>query len=901
MHPLKTILPLLGILAVPGQLLAQEQILSDSLITDPKQEFRIYDSKVSSLELYPYTTNLSHQLSVGTTGIRSNSPSLPGMSTQLAIRGFSNIYYEQMPAIVVDGNLYRGSLSSINPYTIETLKVINNPFESTLPLGLTADGVIEITTKKLAAQNKWQFNFNTNAGIVGRGVKEYDVFTDAGSFYEMLYLASSSHLFQYGTSWEQAKIIGAEYMENLSGLNQRYDIPNRELIDVSTGKFNRNARPLYEDDFANRFYRKNGFRNQHNLIATKSFKTGYLSINSGYLKERTFVKEADFNRFNAGLNAAWNPIKKLTIGLNASYAQHTLSAIEIPFNLDQYNSPLTDYYTRDINGNKIQTVQGTDSLSRIAYMSKTFLNAPLTTSIISVNPYLEYQFTDQLKLAVRLSYNAENVSSEKHYYRLFSFEYGNDLLQLSYRQLNLNPSLSWSGRKGKHLWNSALQFSHIAHQQTLTRKLRSTSAYLNFDEDFDYQNSNLDWNVAYIFNQSIGFNARINYEENTNENARKNNLAYNALNYALGLHYSIFKPQKNNAHFLIFADYAQQKNFMHFNNERSTAMYEGNVNPYQFIYSYFAPTPSSQQSFTLGLKGSIPDRQLQFRANYFIRNITASRYWQPILGSYFINDGINIRNSGFEFSLQSDILTGKDWRWHTGLNATHFSNKLDGHFFEHSSLWNYKSGEALQTLYLPEWVGVDPQNGRSLYAKMDGSITYDYQMITPDDLKAYRAAPFLFGSFTNRVQWKNLSIGFSLNYSVGGKVLDIDYMNLMQSNRFLSGQNNVHKDMLKSWTPDNPNNEYPAINGFHSYNPWSSYFLTDASWLSIKNVNIQYSFPKRMFNNRSIRGISAYLFADNLFLFSHRQGLDPNTNFQGMKSAQYPMMRTILLGFNLDF
>lgn len=901
MHPLKTILPILGILSVPGKLFAQEQLLTDSLTIDPKQEFRIYDSKVSSLELYPYTTNLSHQLSVNTTGIRSNSPSLPGMSTQLAMRGFSNIYYEQMPAIVVDGNLYRGSLSSINPYTIATLKVINNPFESTLPLGLTADGVIEITTKKPVAQNKWQFNFNTNAGIVGRGVQEYDVFTNAASFYEMLYLASSSHLFQYGTSWEEAKIMGAEYMENLSGLHQRYDVPTSQLIDVSTGKFNSNAHALYNDNFPNQFYRKNGFRNQHNFIASKSFKTGYLSINSGYLKERTFVKEADFSRFNAGLNGAWNPARKLTIGLNASYAKHTLSAIEIPFNLGQYNSPLTDYYERDINGNKIQTSRGTDSLSRIAAISETLLNAPLTTSTVSVNPYFEYQFTDQLKLSVQMGYNAENVSSQKYYYRRISLEAGNDLLQLSYRQLNINPSLSWIGRKGKHLWNSTLQFHHVQHQQAFTRKINSTSVRFNFNEEFDYHNNNLDWNAGYVFAQTIGINARINYEENTNKNARKDNYVYRALNYALGVHWSVFRPSANKGHFSIFADYAQQKNFMHFNNERTTAIYEGNVNPYQFIYSYFAPTPSNQTSYTLGLKGTIPDRQLQFRANYFVRNIAATRYWQPILSSYFISGGLDIRNSGFEFSLNSDILSGKDLRWHAGLHATHFSNKLDGRIFKSANLLNYKSGKALQTLYLPEWAGVDPQNGRSLYAKMDGSTTADYQTITPDDLKAYRAVPFLFGSFTNRVQWKNLSLGFTLNYSVGGKVLDIDYMNLMQSNRFLYGENNVHKDMLKSWTPDNPNKEYPAINGFHSYNQWSSYFLTDASWLSIKNVNIQYNFPARMFNNRSIRGLCAYIAADNLFLLSHRQGLDPNTNFQGMQSAQYPMMRTILLGFNLDF
>lgn len=899
----KIILIGLGFACHIPALFAQNAVVPDTVV-QAEHSLSPYDSKVSALDDYPYALNFTHQLSVATTGIRAATPSLPGMTTNLAVRGFSNVYYEQMPAVVVDGNLYVGSLSNINPYMIDELKVIKNPFESSLPLSLGADGVIEIKTKKHSGAKKWYFNFNTNAGIITRGGTDYDVFTDPGELYEFMYTKYRNELYLYGMDWEATKHPAANEFAAGYYLNNLYDVPNSQLIDINTGKFNRNARRIYDDDIYGRFERKNGFRNQHNFIASGLFKKGSLDFNTGYSKERSFIKELDFDRINLGLNGAWKPFNKLTVGFAASYAHQSISATE-PIHISKQNiSPLTEYFVRDNDGTILKNKEGADSVSGMFSNWSTIMDAPKRTATTSINPYLIFKLVKGLDFKLNAGFVSDKIESRKGYYRYNSFNYGENNLNRSMQQLSINPALSWYQMKGKHRWNTVLQLNHYRYKQDINYRVKTDPVKINITDGYSYQNSNLDWNSGYTFNNRIGVNVRLNREINTNDKNVINEQKYSAFNYAFGVHGSIIKNSQG--YLSLVADYTSQKNFIHFNHERAFSSLEqsllntpGFTNTSYLPLAYFVPVLTSQKTYQVGLRAAALRDRLKFYANYFVRDVynartlTSSRI-DP--GYWSFTDGLDILNKGYEFEIQGKIIDRSRFSWNMLLTGTHFDNKFGGTFFSRGI--QPFDGKSINSLNMPKWAGVDPNTGRNLYIKKDGTKVADDNMDYEDYTLFKGSDPVLWGSLGNKIKWKNVSVGVMLNYSLGGQVFDQTYAILSSSDRAAFSTFNVHKDLLKSWTPDNRQTDIPVTT---TYRMQHSFFLTDASWLSLKNVNIQYELPQRMFQRTVVNSITAYLAGDNLLFLSKRQGLDPNARFGPIATSSFPMTRTIMIGFNLNF
>ena len=80
--------------------------------------------------------------------------------------------------------------------------------------------------------------------------------------------------------------------------------------------------------------------------------------------------------------------------------------------------------------------------------------------------------------------------------------------------------------------------------------------------------------------------------------------------------------------------------------------------------------------------------------------------------------------------------------------------------------------------------------------------------------------------------------------------------------------------------------------------------LFDASYFRIKNVTLGYTLPKNLIRKIGISKLRAYVSADNVLLFSKKQGLDPTVSTIGGMEVQdmaYPQMQTITIGLNIEF
>lgn len=117
----------------------------------------------------------------------------------------------------------------------------------------------------------------------------------------------------------------------------------------------------------------------------------------------------------------------------------------------------------------------------------------------------------------------------------------------------------------------------------------------------------------------------------------------------------------------------------------------------------------------------------------------------------------------------------------------------------------------------------------------------------------------------------------------------------------------IHKDQLKAWSETNtssniPRFQYATKDNDTSSNITSDRFLTNASTLTLQNVNFGYSLPSNLVHRLHLTKLRLYVSGQNLCYFSHRKGFDPRSSFWGSATAtDYAQERTITGGISVQF
>lgn len=357
----------------------------------------------------------------------------------------------------------------------------------------------------------------------------------------------------------------------------------------------------------------------------------------------------------------------------------------------------------------------------------------------------------------------------------------------------------------------------------------------------------------------------------------------------------------------------------------------------------------AQKTLDLGLEAALFNNRLNVNIGYFDKRSDDLIFNLPIAMSqgYIIGTGgtmtvpINIgeiANRGWEISFNGTIMQNENIRWTANLDMTFMKNTITRLPYNNKDMNNgtqrLSVGRSRYEFYIPTFVGVDQMTGKSLYAFEESEYRYYYKDVYTDEEidalwatevknatdnnavveingKKYvnnqtyatstwhgNAIPTVYGSFGSQLSWKNINFGFLFTYSLGGKILDSFYQNLMSVN---SVSNTYHKDVLNAWTgvpdgmtEDSPNridpNGIPANNGIQSAdnNMTSSRFLTDASYLVLKNLNINYTLPENWTRALQLQSINVGFSVDNLFTVAARKGLNPQMTFSGTQNASSP-------------
>ena len=251
-----------------------------------------------------------------------------------------------------------------------------------------------------------------------------------------------------------------------------------------------------------------------------------------------------------------------------------------------------------------------------------------------------------------------------------------------------------------------------------------------------------------------------------------------------------------------------------------------------------------------------------------------------------------VENTGWEFTLRTTNINSETFSWTTNFNISIPRNRLVAfpNLEQSAYAMQYVVGKSVYNKKLYHFEGVDPQTG--IYRFTD--VNNDGVLNDEDRTALVDTAVRSFGGFQNTFRYKNWSFDFLWQF-----VVQKGY-NALYGLPVTGIMHNMPVELTDTWTPDNTDAQYQrtttgnmeVLQAYQRYK-LSNAMISDASFLRLKNVSLQYRLP-----NTFLKGVTAdiYLQAQNLITITRYFGNDPET-----LSTFVPTLRTVSFGFNMNF
>lgn len=371
--------------------------------------------------------------------------------------------------------------------------------------------------------------------------------------------------------------------------------------------------------------------------------------------------------------------------------------------------------------------------------------------------------------------------------------------------------------------------------------------------------------------------------------------------------------------------------------------YANASNPGAVVSSLANPEVSWEKKGTwnVGIEGTFFNNFLNLTAEYY-NSLTSDMllsFPMPTstgFNGYNANVG-SMRNQGFEGTVRLNWLNTGKLRASSTVMAYLNRNKVlaltsDDTITSGSQV--IKVGMPIYTYYVPRTAGVDPANGQLLYwaydkvsedtveelkkagkpleidkkpiwwnEKLQTYMTGE-EYVTNDKTKANNSKyymgsrePKFQGSFGSDFQFGPVDFSFLTTFSVGGLTYDSVYAGTMEVT--YSGDT-WSKHALRRWQKPGDITDVPVLLT-NSGNLAADRWLVDASYFAIKSIQVGYTLPTNLTKKIGIKSFRVFGVADNIFMFSKLNGLNPQYSISGGTGYGYTPTRTLSFGVDLNF
>ncbi|MFB6457628.1 SusC/RagA family TonB-linked outer membrane protein [Chitinophaga sp. Hz27] len=901
-------------------------------------------------------SNVTSVLQGTASGIMAiSSTGQPGEDMTIRIRGIGSYNASASPIYVVDGAIFGGTLSNINPNDIESITVLKDASSAAMYGSTAANGVILITTKM--GKGKAKFNFTNVTGFSNRAVKEYKLLNQQ-QFMELTWEALKNDAIAAGDPNPAQKATNM-----LVGRIDEYNPYNDPQPVGTDGKLKAGLTPRWNDNWMNSLTRT-AKRNETILSVSGGNPEGIrYFLSGGYLSDQGRVIASDFKRYSTRLKVDSKINKWLSAGGNISLSYSTQN---FPYQGDASASnalafarmvaPIYPIYLRDPNtgdvaldasGNKVYDYGVNGPWKRNFNpgqnpVATTYQN-PITNNAFTTsgNFFGEAILVQGLKFRTQYAVDYYNYIGDTFWNPFYGD--GSTTDGLSYRGLTTSFTTTFTntltydklfgkdhhinvlagtearGYNASQTWAQSTGFTFDKPTQINYGSTFTAGGYKDANRVVSYMGRAMyDFRDKYHLSMSIRNDADSRFAEKVR----------NGVFYSVGLAWNINKEVfLNNVSFLselkLKASYGTTGN--------SNILINGSPSyfPYMATYSSGANigpdagstiknvgndqlTWEKQAQLDLGVEYGFFDNRLFGSFVYYDRKSKSLIFNRPLPNSTgnssVISNVGRIRNSGFEIEVTSVNIKHKDLEWTTSFNLSRNKNEI----LEVPAGTTLVKGLSAYEFRLIEYAGVDPTDGMPMWYKLDkdanGATTKTTTKKYSEGTLQYVGSrlPKYTGGLTNTVRYKSFDLSVLLYFVGGGKMYATDYASLMHS--FYSAGVNASADLLsKRWqSASNPGDgQTPKLMATTDLNASSSStrFMYNDTYMRVRNITLGYRVPANVLQRTFLGGARVYADIQNPFTwFGGPKGTDPEAGINAVASGHNSTaLRTVSIGVNLDF
>ena len=922
----------------------------------------VIDNK--KLERRPIT-NVTKGLEGQTTGVLTTSGTgQPGESASVVIRGFGSINASKDPLYVVDGIPFDGTLSSINPSDIESMTVLKDASAGALYGARGANGVVMITTKK-GKEGKANVTWRSTIGWATRGIPEYDMVDQKEFVQLTYEGIRNGYIYTNGYNWNEASIMATQTMGTKLGGEQYNPFKNytwSTLIDPITGQVKADAQSAWNEPWLDSVEKNNALRHEHQFSISGGTDKHKYMMSLGYLSEDGILTTTGFERYNARVSASSDVTDWFSSNLNISLSNSTSNfsdydgtAASNVWYSAQFMAPIYPVYLKDANGNNLLDEAGAPQLDygengRPQYSDFNPLGgllddkaevkndvASLRTGITLGGDADRLGIFKGLKLNVNFGMDYRNA----HQMMYMNMYHGNQakagglLRKLNARtqSYTFNQLLTWNRSFGLHNIDvlAGHEFYAYKYEYLSAGKTNLVDGILEirpgttmYDADSYTNNYRIEsWlgRINYNYDEKYYFDA--SFRTDGSSRFHKDN-RWGSF-WSVGANWRISKEAfmedidwLNNLSLKI--SYGEQGNDNLLTLYAWQSLYDLSWSNSSQIGGMVSTlenknvTWEKNGNLNVGIEASAFDNRLSINAEYFNRKTKDMLLSYPMATStgfngYNANVG-DMRNSGFEFELKGTPIKTNDFTWNLSFMGSIIKNevlKLTGETPEIlNGIYSIKEGSPINTFYMAKSAGVDPTTGAQLYWVYDKDekgniinerVSSNFKEATTSKYYMGSRIPDFYGSIGTDFSWKGLDVSILTTYSIGGKIFDSMY-NASMNTMYVG--NTWNKHALRRWQKPGDITDVPRIEIGGEYAK-TDRFLVDASYFAIKNITLGYTLPKPWMQKIGMNSIRVFGSADNVALFTHLKGINPQYNFSGSTDYVYTPTRTYSVGVEINF
>ncbi|MFG4001807.1 SusC/RagA family TonB-linked outer membrane protein [Flavobacterium aquidurense] len=293
-----------------------------------------------------------------------------------------------------------------------------------------------------------------------------------------------------------------------------------------------------------------------------------------------------------------------------------------------------------------------------------------------------------------------------------------------------------------------------------------------------------------------------------------------------------------------------------------------------------------------------------------------------------------VRNSGFEFAVDYKEKFSDSFSMSIGYNVTFLKNEVlevnngtgfieqggfgvgqpaasrmesgkpIGYFYGYKTDGLFQNQAEVDAHPSQLALGANASPGDIRYVDVNGDGVID----TKDRTNIGDPIPNATMGFNIQLNYKNLDFALYSFASIGNDMV-------RNYERVLSDANRLDY-VLDRWTGEGTSNSVPRVTtGATANNVLSDYYVEDASYFRIQNIQLGYTINPKVTQRAGITKLRLYTGVNNLYTFTKYKGFDPGASFgptnqdgvsqspigAGIDYGFYPVPRTYLLGLNINF